>query len=149
MKLRFIHEHLAPLAATLVLLMAVSCWFGTTLPVHNPPALPAAQPWQLPSLTQHDIQKSIATINARNLWGIVATANVVKPPEWSVVGIATAGAERFVWLAYEGKPLTTLKIGDTLPDETTIVQIEKDRFFVMTKDKKKLSYGLYKNDQAK
>jgi hypothetical protein len=149
MKLRFIHEHLAPLAAILTLLVVVCCWFGTTLPVHTPPAPPATPPWQLPSLAQQDIQKSITTINARNLWGILATTEVAKPPEWKVVGIATAGAERFVWLAYEGKPLTTLKIGDTLPDETTVVQIEKDRFFVMTKDKKKLTYGLYKNDPSK
>jgi len=146
--MRFIHDNLYPLVATLIFIAAATCWFGTSAP-----ALPSTQPslaeaWSLPQLTEHDDKASIAAINARNLWGIVA-ANAPKEPEWRVLGIASSGAERFILLAYEGKPVATLKIGDALPDGAKIVQIEKDRFFVMTPNKKKLAFGIYKHDPAK
>ena len=66
-----------------------------------------------------------------------------------MLGIARSGAERFILLAFEGKPVEMLKAGDALPDGAKIVQIEKDRFFVMTPDKKKLAFGIYKHGQAK
>jgi hypothetical protein len=149
MKLRFLHEHLYPLYATLALVAAVACWFGTTVPVYPQPKAAPAEPWQLPPLANPDNTKALASINTRNLWGAIAVAAQVKEPEWRIVGITTTATEGSVLLAFEGKPFTKLKVGDTLPDETTIVQIEKDRFFVKTKDKKKIAYGLYKNDQPK
>jgi hypothetical protein len=149
MKLRFVRDNLAPLAATTALLVALICWFGTTVPVpQTPPPQPAEQPWRLPALAQHEPQKSIATINTRNLWGDQA-ATAPKEPEWRIVGIASRGTERLVLLSFEGKPIATLKLGDALPDDSKIVQIENDRFFVMTPGKKKLAYGLYKHDQIK
>jgi hypothetical protein len=149
MNLRFLHEHLYPLYATLALIAAVACWFGTTVPVYPTPKTAPTEPWQLPPLANPETSKALASINARNLWGAVAVAAQVKEPEWHIVGITTTATERSVLLAFEGKPITTLKVGDALPDETTIVQIEKDRFFVKGKDKKKLAYGLYKNDPPK
>lgn len=148
MTMRFIHDNLYPLCATLVTVATVVCWFGAPVP-----ALPQAQsqviePWSLPKAAEHDSKKSIDTINARNLWGIVA-ADAPKEPEWHVLGIARSGAGRFILLTIDGKPVEMLKVGDTLPDGAKIVQIENDRFFVMTPDKKKLAFGIYKNDQAK
>lgn len=146
--MRFIHDNLYPLFAAMAIMAAIVCWFGAP-----EPALPKAQPqnaepWSLPKLAEHDSKKSIDAINARNLWGIVA-ADAPKEPEWRVLGIARSGTERFILLAFDGKPVEMLKVGDALPDGAKIVQIEKDRFFVMTPDKKKLAFGIYKHDQAK
>jgi len=146
--MRFIHDNLYSLVAALVLIAATSCWFGISVPVTPVAAAPVAEPWGLPQLAEQDGKKSIDTINARNLWGIVA-ADAPKEPEWHVLGIARSGADRFILLAYEGKPVEMLKIGDALPDGAKIVQIEKDRFFVMTADKKKLAFGIYKHDPTK
>lgn len=148
MTMRFVHDNLYPLFATLAITAAVVCWFGASEPALPKAQPPVAEPWSLPKLAEHDSKKSIETINARNLWGVVA-ADTPKEPEWHVLGIARSGAERFILLAYEGKPVEMLKVGDALPDGVKIVQIEKDRFFVMTPDKKKLAFGIYKHDQAK
>ena len=146
--MRFIHEHLYPLFAALLLIAAATCWFGAVAPAPPKAISTAAEPWSLPKLAEHDSKKSTEAIDARNLWGFVA-ANAPKEPEWRVLGIARSGAERFVLLAYDGKPLAMLKVGDALPDGVKIVQIENDRFFVKTADNEKLAFGIYKNDPAK
>lgn len=148
MNLRFIDDNRYPLFFTLAVIFAVISWFGTSLPPQSMAVTLPAESWQLPQLAERSAPKSIAAINARNLWGATVTAVTTKEPEWRVVGIATAGTERFVLLAYEGKPIASLRVGDTLPDETKIVQIDSDRFFVQAKNKKKLVFGLYKNEQA-
>jgi len=146
--MRFIHDNLYPLFATLASLAAVICWFGTSAPALPETPAPVAESWSLPKLAERDSNKSVDAISARNLWGIVA-ADAPKEPEWHVLGIARSGADRFILLAYEGKPVEMLKVGDTLPDGAKIVQIEKERFFIMTPDKKKLAFGIYKHDQEK
>jgi len=146
--MRFIHDNLYPLIAALILIAATTCWFGTPVPAPTKTLAPVAEPWSLPKLAENDSKKTIDAINARNLWGIVA-ANAPKEPEWRVLGIARSGADRFILVAYEGKPVEMLKVGDTLPDGVKIVRIENDRFFVMTADKKKLAFGIYKNDPEK
>ena len=146
--MRFIHDNLYPLFAAMVLIAAVTCWFATDVPTLGQIRPPASESWVMPKLVELDLKKSTEAINNRNLWGIVA-ANAVKPPEWRVQGIASTGADRFILLAYEGKPAEMLKVGDALPDGARIVQIEKDRFFVMTPDKQKIAFGMYKNDSAK
>ena len=147
--MRFLHDNLYPLTAVLIFIAAATCWFGTSVPAQPKALTPVAEPWSLPKLAEHDSKKSVDAINARNLWGIVVAADAPKEPEWHVLGIARSGDDRFILLAYEGKPVEMLKTGDALPDGAKIVQIENDRFFVMTPDKKKLAFGIYKHDQAK
>lgn len=146
--MRFVHDNLYPLFATLAILAAVICWFGAPTPVLPRTLNQVAEPWSMPKLAEHDSKKFIEAINARNLWGIVV-ADVPKEPEWHVLGIAGSSANRFVLLAYEGKPVEMLKVGDTLPSGAKIVQIEIDRIFATTPDKKKLAIGIYKHEQAK
>ncbi|PIY01764.1 MAG: hypothetical protein COZ23_01445 [Hydrogenophilales bacterium CG_4_10_14_3_um_filter_58_23] len=146
--MRFIHDNLNPLLAALIFIAAVTCWFGISAPVPPGSAALAAETWSLPQPVEHDNKESLAAINARNLWGSAVT-EAPPEPEWHVRGIAMSGAERFILLAYEGQPLTTLKVGDSLPDGAKIVQIERDRFFVLSADKKKISYGIHKHDQTK
>lgn len=146
--MRFIQDNIYPLFATLAILFAVICWFGSP-----EPAKPRTQPqiseqWSLPKKIERDSKIAIDAINARNLWGIVA-ASGVKEPEWHVVGIAASGADRFVLLSFEGKPVEMLKAGDTLPDGAKIDKIENDRFFIITTTKKKLVFGMYKNEPSK
>lgn len=147
--MRFIHDNLYPLVVALILIAATSVWFAAPAPAPLKPLAPVSEPWSLPKLAEHDSKKSTDAITARNLWGVVVAADAVKPPEWRIQGIARSGSESFILLALEGKPVEILKAGDNLPDGAKIVQIEKDRFFVMTPDKKKLAFGIYKNDLAK
>lgn len=147
--MRFIHDNLYPLIAALIFIAATSIWFATSVPMSPYAPAPAAESWNLPKPAERDSRKSIEIINARNLWGVILASDVPKEPDWHVVGIARNGAERFILLVIEGKPVEMLKVGDVLPDGVKIVQIENDRFFVMTPDKKKLAFGLYKHDPAK
>lgn len=146
--MRFIHQNLYPVFAALVLIAAVSIWLAVDVPATPPVKPTAAEAWAMPKQAELDFKKSTDAINTRNLWGIVP-ANAVKPPEWRVQGIASTGTERFILLAYDGKPAEMLKVGDALPDGTKIVQIENDRFFVMGPDKQKIAFGMYKNEPAK
>lgn len=107
------------------------------------------QTWELPKLPENQSRKSMETINARNLWGVAVASNMPPEPKWSIQGIARSGNERFVLLAYEGKPVEILKVGDSLPDGTRVVQIENDRFLVESSDKKKIAFGIYKNEPHK
>ena len=147
--MRFIHNHLWSLWSALALVVAISCWFGVPEPVISVAASTAAEAWVLHTLPDNESKKSSDAINARNLWGVVILANVVPEPAWKIMGIARSGADRFILLAYEGKPVEILKVGDSLPDGAKIAQIDNDRFFVLTDKKKKLAYGIYKNETAK
>jgi len=145
--MRYIHDNLYSICAALILVIAATCWYGTSTPILPKVRPSVTEAWDQPSPTDNDGKKFIEIINARNLWGIAA---VVAPivPEWHILGIVRNGAERFILLAYEGKPVETLSVGDTLPDGLKIVKIENDRFIIMTPDKKKLAFGIYKHDQA-
>lgn len=148
MTLRFVHDNLYPLFATLAIMAAVICWFGAPEPAPPKTLAPVAESWSLPGTAERESKKSIEAITARNLWGAVI-AEAPKEPEWHVLGIAMRGTDGFILLSIEGKPAEILKVGDALPDGAKIVQIEKDRFFVMTPDKQELAFGIYKHDQAK
>jgi hypothetical protein len=147
--MRFIHSNLLTLWGTLALLAAVICWFGVGAPAVPPATVPTPEIWALPKLPDSQSRKSMDAISARNLWGIVVASNVPPPPVWNIQGIARSGNDRFVLLAYEGKPVEILKVGDSLPDGAKIVQIDNDRFLVQTADKKKLAFGIYKNETQK
>lgn len=149
--MRFIHDNLVALIAALMLVAAATIWYGSLVPTLPAPPPPVAEAWSLPKLVKQDSNQSLDTINLRNLWGIVppVPADAVKLPQWRVLGIARSGAERFVLLAYEGKPVEILKVGDLLPDNLKIVKIEDDRFFVLDAKKKRIAFGIYKNDPAK
>lgn len=100
----------------------------------------------LPKLTTNHSQL-IDIINARNLWGMTETGTHAKL-KWHVFGIINNGSNRVVLLAYEGKPVKALKVGDTLPNNSKIIRIEKDRFVIMTSDKKEQTIRIYKYDNA-
>ena len=146
--MRFLQQNLLILVVAFLLVLAIGIWFNTPEP--KPPRKLSAvvEPWELPKLVPADNAKALEAINARNLWGIVA-ANAPKEPEWKVMGIARRGDERFILLAYEGKPIEKLKVGDALPDGTTIAQIENDRFYILTTNKKKIVYGMHRHAPAK
>lgn len=147
--MRFVHSNLLALWCTLALLAAVICWFDVGIPAAPTAASQAPEAWALPKLPENQSRKSMDAIGARNLWGIVIASNAPPPPVWNIQGIARTGNERFVLLAYEGKPVEILKVGDSLPDGAKIVQIDNDRFLVQTADKKKLAFGIYKNETQK
>lgn len=149
--MRFINDHLYPLCATLLLLIGISGWFALPQPLEPKTLSVVAEPWQLPTLQKHNSAKATEVITTRNLWGVEPDAATAPPPApvWRVMGIARNGSERFILMAYENKPIAQLKVGDALPDGMTIAHIEDDRFFVMTADKKKIAFGMYKNEPTK
>jgi hypothetical protein len=147
--MHLVQDNLYPLAVTLALTAAVICWFNVPEPAQPKAQAVVIEPWHLPELTERDRKTDIQTITTRSLWGADVVAAAPKAPEWRVLGIARSGADRYVLLAYEGKPIEILKVGDALPDGLKIVDIENDRFFVATADKKKIAFGIYKNDPPK
>jgi len=147
--MRFIHTNLVALWATLALITAIICWFAVAEPSAPAAVAPVAETWALPKLPENQSSKSLNAINARNLWGIVTANAAPKEPAWTIQGIARTGIERFVLMSVEGKPVEILKVGDLLPDGTKIVQIDNDRFLVETPDKKKIAFGIYKNEPQK
>lgn len=147
--MRFIQDNIYPLFATLAILATIICWFGAPEPAQPRTQPHITEPWSIPKPIEHDSESAIEAINARNLWGTVAAAGALKEPEWHVLGIATNGTDRFILLSFEGKPVEMLKTGDTLPDGAKILKIENNRFFVITTEKKKLVFGIYKNEPTK
>ena len=146
--MRFIHDNLKPLLITLMLIAAITAWFGTTGPTPPSSTPQADETWVLPALPENASRKYVTAINDRNLWG-AAIVEAPSAPEWHVAGVVKSGKDRFLLLALESKPIETLKIGDKLPDGAKITRIEKDRFFVVTPDNKKLTIGLNKHDKVK
>jgi len=146
--MRFIHDNLVPLWLALALVAVATSWLGVPEPALQPTAVAQTSAWDLPKLPENQNKRSLDGINARNLWGVVA-ADTPKPPDWKVVGIGHSGADRFVMVAIDGKPAEVLRNGDALPDGAKIVQIENERFLVLTADKKKIAFGIYKNEPAK
>ena len=149
--MRFVHDNLNVLLIVMIVIAAIICWFNTAAPTLPKLHAMSAEPWSLPKLPEHDSKKSVDSIMAHNFWGIQEVGKTDKPiePEWHVLGIAMNGKESFILLAYEGKPVEKLVIGDALPDGSKIIQIENDRFFIMTPAKKKIAFGIYKNEPAK
>ncbi len=146
--LTFINDNIHAFFVTLLLVITTSCWFATPMPRPPKAFVAGTEPWDLPTLSVADGGKAIETISTRNPWGVTAVAGAnapPPPPKWSVMGIARNGAERFIMLVYEGKPIEVRKVGDALPDGSKIAQIDEDRFFVITPDNKKTAFGIYKN----
>lgn len=146
--MRFIHENLKPLMATLIVLAVIIAWFGTPAPSPSSSAPQGTEPWTLPKLAEYDIARTLDTINGRNLWGD-QVAESAKAPTWHIVGVAMSANGRFMLLSFEDKPIEMLKVGDVMPDGGKILQIKKDRYSVLTPDNKKLTIGINKYDQAK
>lgn len=148
--MRFINENLYTLFLALLLAIAGTCWLALPEPLQPKTVTPAAEAWDLYVPAKQDTAKAIEEIGIRNLWGVVSAATAAPPePKWKVMGIARNGVERFILLAFEDKPITQLKVGDALPDGMKISQIEDDRFFVTTANKKKIAFGMYKNEPTK
>ena len=149
--MRFINEHLYPLCAALLLIVGISAWFALPPPLQPKTTTSVPEAWQLPAPAPAAGAQAVQNIIARNLWGTAQDNANAAPiaPKWSVMGIARNGTERFVLMAYENQAITQLKVGDALPDGMKIAQIEDDRFFVLTADKKKIAFGMYKNEPTK
>lgn len=147
--MRFIHDRLVGMWLFTALITLVACWFLAPNPQPIKAAVPAPDSWKLPTLAENESRKSTDAIVARNLWGMANPTGAPAAPEptWSIQGIVHRGSEHFVLMSYEGKPAEVLKVGDSLPDGAKIVQIDKERFVVQTKSKKKLAFGIYKYEQ--
>lgn len=147
--MRFINDNLYPIFGALLLVIVISCWFALPEPVPPKALAITAEPWRLPTQATRDSSKAIQNITSSKLWGTSAADAPPPAPKWSVMGIARNGADHFILLANEGQPIATLRVGDALPDGLKIAQIDDDRFFVITADKKKIVFGIYKNDPTK
>jgi hypothetical protein len=150
--MRFINDNLYPIFGAVLLVIVISCWFALPEPAQPKTLAMAAEPWSLPAQATRDSSKAIQNITSSKLWGTSAAdaANAPPPaPKWTVMGIASNGADRFILMSYEGQAISTLRVGDSLPDGMKVAQIDDDRFFVTTSDKKKMVFGIYKNDPIK
>lgn len=145
--MRFITNYLLLFTLFIVLAEAVLSWFGSSLPAASNKTQLQSEPWELPKLPTQNGDKLVEKIIAANPWG--DTAPGTKTLRWRVTGIIKNAGERHITLSFDERSIEVLKVGDTLPDGATITHIEDTQFFVLTKDKKKLTFDLYQYDKSK
>lgn len=145
--MRLVYNHFLFFTLLAILAGAVLLWFGSPPPATPRKILLQEEPWELPKTAPQNGHKYGEAIIARNLWGVIVAG--AKGPEWNVTGIIKTGKERYIMISFEGRPAEILKVGDRLPDGAQITRIEDTQFFILTEDKKKLAFGLYKYDKPK
>lgn len=104
--------------------------------------------WHLPDRSKPNMAALAATIEQDKLWGSVAAipgAPVApvdeKPltaPNWRIVGVVSAGKERYAMLAVDDQPIQQVKAGDTLPGGIKIVNMTADRVCILLNGKKRV-----------
>jgi len=143
--MRFIHDNIYSIFVAITVFAVSTSWFVAATPEPSKAFHSDQETWVLPQRSEQHTVQSIEVINARNLWDAPqVVAEAPKEPEWRVLGLVKNGEDSFIMLSFESKPVEILKVGDALPDGQKIVEIQKDRFFVMTPKKKKLAIGIYK-----
>lgn len=99
--------------------------------------------WRLPDRSKPDTAVLVATIEGDKLWGTVPGMAPMdeKPltaPNWRIVGVVMAGAEKYAMLAVDGQPLQQIKAGEKLPGGATIVDMTADRVCILLNGKKRV-----------
>lgn len=145
--MRLIYNHLLLFTLLAILAATMLFWLGSPSPATPKKILLQAEPWELPKIASQNGIKLGEAIVARNLWGAVVAG--AKDPGWNVTGIIRNGKERYIMISFEGRPAEILKVGDILPDGAKITRIEDAQFFILTEDKMKLAFGLYKHGKSK
>ena len=111
-------------------LVGVGIVLWTIIPAPPPPPPPARLPetaWQLPAGQKPPPQKALELLRTAELWGKVpepAAQTAPAEPRWRFVAVAIRGAERYVLIEIQGQPQQQLKIGDTVPGGSKILDIE-------------------------
>jgi len=100
--------------------------------------------WHLPSQRKPDSAALTARIEQDKLWGSVgaATASIeekaLTAPNWRIVGVVSAGAERYAMVAMDGQPMQQVKTGEKLPGGIKIVNMTADRVCILLNGKKRV-----------
>jgi hypothetical protein len=140
---------LAVLSGVAALVSAFLGWQAGQISV-SAGAPPAPTPWELPSRPTEDTARDLAILNARHPWtnpllaagagaglpgaaggagAAGAGASNPKPAVWRLAGIVQRPGEDFA-LIVVGEPgaakLEYRRVGDSLPDGSTLVQITAD-----------------------
>jgi hypothetical protein len=135
---------LAVLSGVAAVVSAFLGWQAGQISVPAGPP-PAATPWVLPPRPTEDPARDLAILTARGPWtnafllarsaGIgseqpeAARASNSKPPVWRLAGIVQRPGENFALIVI-GQPdaakLEYRRVGDSLPDGSTLVQITSD-----------------------
>ena len=94
-------------------------------------------PVELAADKSPDLTKAAASIAQRRLWGEVGADGPRQDPAWHFAGIAGQGKDRFVLLSMAGKPVQTLRVGDSLPGDARILEIGDDRLCILINGQKR------------
>ena len=130
----------------LAVTVAWMLWHPVALP--EPRALRAQdEEWRLPEDGKVDFAALAATIDKDKLWGTAGLAAAAlapvdeKPltaPNWHIVGVVSAGDERYAMLSVDGQPIQQVKAGEKLPGDIKIVNMTADRVCILLNGKKRV-----------
>jgi hypothetical protein len=119
--------------ALLLLVSAAVSW-----PFVNVPSVGKAgerrQEWELAAVKRADPAKSLEVLAKVSPWGKLPEAAESQAPErndWRISAIYTRGAERVVVVKVGTRPEQRLKVGEALPEGSTILQISDDSLCVL------------------
>lgn len=82
----------------------------------------------------------LAELDGRNLWGNVRSPNepqALVDPRWWLSGTGGVGKDRFVIMEREGSPAEFLKVGNSLPGQAKILEIQDDVLCILIDGKKR------------
>lgn len=115
-------------------------WMIIPAPQLPPPARQPEAGWQLPAEQKTQPQKALELLRTAELWGKVpevAAEAAPAEPRWRFVAVTIRGRERYVLIEIEGQPQQQLKIGDTVPGGSKILDIEGTALYLLVNGKKR------------
>ena len=138
MGMRFFNDSFGIAVVAVVLVAAGIAWYFAPQPEPGSSLILMEDPLQLPSEKSPDPKSAAQVIAQKRLWGEAGAATgPQQDPEWHFVGVAASGKDRYVMLKMAGKPVQTLKVGDTLPGGSEILGIGEDRLCILINGQKR------------
>lgn len=116
-------------------------WIIIPAPQLPPPARQPEAAWQLPGGGKPEPRQALELLQKAELWGKEtekeAQKSAMTDPPWRFVGVIAHGAERYVLIKIEGQPQQQLKVGDSVPGGSKILDIEGTTLCLLVNGKKR------------
>lgn len=123
----------------LPLVVGLVQWPFITVP-QLPKAGAVPDSWALPAIPRTQPKKAIELLSRASPWGksLSSTdAPSLNPPNWRILGMLLRGNDRTVVIRIDGQPEQRLKIGEALPDGSTILGIESNSLCLLVEGKRR------------
>lgn len=111
------------------------------IPVPGParPSAASRDVWDLPQLDRPQTTKALEILVRTTPWGNLpeATEQEAFDRGWKILAIVARGQERSVVVKVGLQPERQLKVGDALPEGSTILEIHEDWLCILVQGKKR------------